>query len=274
MTQSIVRHPINIIRTPIVDGGLFPQTFKEWMNTEFGAIHTIMINDEPWFMASEIAKILGYVKPRNAVYQNTANEDRMIVDLSTALVEGYGKYSINPSRLFINESGLYTLIFGSKLPSAKRFKRWVTHEVLPSIRKYGAYITPEEIERMKSDPSEVDRLLKQLDEAMNQIKEDAPLVEFAKRFMDSDNLISSTTFAKSLGMTCQKWHKMLKKKRILYRDKSGVYQLYAPFVNRDWLQLSMIQFGEKLIMYNKWTPKGFMELTLLLTKTNKNVSAV
>lgn len=111
------------------------QTFS---NSEFGAIRTIMIEEEPWFVGRDVAKSLGYAKPENAVKAHVDDEDK-----STTPIQG----SAYETRVvIINESGLYSLILSSKLPNAKKFKRWVTSEVLPAIRKTGSYsIEPMEL---------------------------------------------------------------------------------------------------------------------------------
>ncbi len=111
------------------------QTFA---NEEFGAVRSLMIEDMPWFVGYDVAKALGYVKPRNAVSVHVDDEDK-----NTALIQGaiQGGTQGNPNMTIINESGLYSLILSSKLPAAKRFKRWVTSEVLPAIRRTGGYGT-------------------------------------------------------------------------------------------------------------------------------------
>lgn len=111
------------------------QTFA---NEEFGAVRSLMIEDMPWFVGYDVAKALGYVKPRNAISVHVDDEDK-----NTALIQGaiQGGTQGNPNMTIINESGLYSLILSSKLPTAKRFKRWVTSEVLPAIRRTGGYGT-------------------------------------------------------------------------------------------------------------------------------------
>lgn len=115
------------------------QTFA---NEEFGAVRSLMIEDMPWFVGYDVAKALGYVKPRNAISVHVDDEDK-----NTALIQGAIQGAIqggtqgNPNMTIINESGLYSLILSSKLPAAKRFKRWVTSEVLPAIRRTGGYGT-------------------------------------------------------------------------------------------------------------------------------------
>ncbi len=102
-------------------------------NSEFGSIRTVTIDGEPWFVGKDIAEALGYVKPTDAVRKRVDDEDRGISKMETPS----GKQNMT----IINESGLYALILSSKLASAKRFKRWVTSEVLPTIRRTGSYNT-------------------------------------------------------------------------------------------------------------------------------------
>ena len=104
-------------------------------NTEFGEIRTMEINGEPWFVGKDIATALGYAKPENAVSNHVDSEDK-----TSTLIQGSGS-NYKSKAIIINESGMYSLILGSKLEGAKRFKRWVTSEILPSIRKTGAYAT-------------------------------------------------------------------------------------------------------------------------------------
>lgn len=101
---------------------------------EFGDIRTVTIENEPWFVGKDVAEALGYAEPRSAVSKKIDEADRGVAEMETPS----GKQNMT----IINESGLYALIFGSKLESAKRFKHWVTSEVLPAIRKTGAYQKP------------------------------------------------------------------------------------------------------------------------------------
>lgn len=104
---------------------------KIFENEEFGKVRTIVVDGEVWFVGKDVAEALGYSDPRSTVSKKVEEEDRGVAEMETP--SGKQKMTI------INESGLYALIFGSKLESAKRFKHWVTSEVLPSIRKTGSY---------------------------------------------------------------------------------------------------------------------------------------
>ena len=100
-------------------------------NPEFGQVRTLTIEEEPWFVGKDVAVALGYGNPRDALRKHIEDEDKGVSQIATPSGE--------QTMTIINESGLYALIFGSKLESAKRFKHWVTHEVLPAIRKTGTY---------------------------------------------------------------------------------------------------------------------------------------
>lgn len=107
------------------------QTFA---NEEFGAVRSLMIEDMPWFVGRDVATALGYAKPQNAIKSHVDADDA----LNQGIIDSMGR---SQPTMLINESGLYSLILSSKLPAAKRFKRWVTSEVLPSIRRTGGYGT-------------------------------------------------------------------------------------------------------------------------------------
>lgn len=106
-------------------------------NAEFGSVRTLTIDNEPYFVGKDVAEILGYSDTAKAIRVHVDEEDKQIFkvdEMATLKTSNYGVY-------VINESGLYSLILSSKLPNAKKFKHWVTSEVLPSIRKHGAYMT-------------------------------------------------------------------------------------------------------------------------------------
>lgn len=107
-------------------------------NAEFGEIRTVMIDGEPWFIGKDVAKALGYENARDALARHIDDEDKRVIQRSEITTLNIS----NRGMTIINESGLYSLIFGSKLDSAKRFKRWVTSEILPSIRQTGTYGQP------------------------------------------------------------------------------------------------------------------------------------
>ena len=115
-------------------------------NEEFGAIRTVKINGEVWFVGKDVAETLGYSNTRKALNDHVDNEEKLD---GVTIRDSIGR---EQKPIFINESGLYALVFGSKLESAKRFKHWVRSEVLPSIREHGTYMTQEFIQKTLDNP--------------------------------------------------------------------------------------------------------------------------
>ena len=128
---------------------------KIFENPDFGIVRTVTINGEPWLVGKDVAEALGYSNTRDALDRHVATEDKNTV------ANPDGKRG-NPNMTIINESGLYALVLSSKLPTARRYKHWVTSEVLPSIRKHGLYATAETAERLLSDPDFVIRLFTEI----------------------------------------------------------------------------------------------------------------
>ena len=126
---------------------------KIFEHPDFGKIRTVTIDDEPYLVGKDVAEVLGYQNGSRDINRHVDEDDRRKV----MIFDG----NQDKETIIINESGLYSLILGSKLPGAKKFKRWVTSEVLPSIRKHGAYMTDETIEQVLSDPDTIIRLTTQ-----------------------------------------------------------------------------------------------------------------
>lgn len=130
------------------------ENIKIFNNAEFGEIRVMLIDDDPWFVGKDIAVALGYNNPQKAIRDHVDEQDRGVNEMDTP----GGKQPI----ITINESGLYSLIFSSKLESAQRFKHWVTHEVLPSIRKHGMYMTDNLLETAIANPDFVIGLIQNM----------------------------------------------------------------------------------------------------------------
>jgi anti-repressor protein len=170
---------------------------KIFENPEFGAVRTMEIDDIVWFVGKDVAEILGYDRPDNAIRSHVDSDDKLMHQISAS-----GQMR---NMVIINESGLYSLILSSKLPSAKKFKHWVTSEVLPSIRKHGAYMTDETFEQALQDPDKLIRILTNLKnerakrkELESKIESDRPKVNFANAVVGSDSVISIGGLAKLL----------------------------------------------------------------------------
>lgn len=164
-------------------------------NEEFGEIRTVVIENEPWFVGRDVATALGYAKPENAIATHVEKEDKY----TTTLKQGNGT-NLTSKTTLINESGIYSLIFGSKLESAKRFKHWVTSEVLPTIRKHGAYMTDEKAFDVLHNAGGLADLLQQAAEQLKQkdiqIEIMKPKALFADAVASSKNSILIGELAK------------------------------------------------------------------------------
>ena len=164
-------------------------------NKEFGKVQIVLRNDEPWFIGKEVAAILGYAAERNAIAAHVDDEDK--------LTHRFSASGQNREMIIINESGLYSLILSSKLPAAQKFKRWVTSEVLPAIRKHGGYLTPDKVEEILTDPDTIISLATQLKEerekraaAEKTIEEQKPKALFADAVSASKTSILIGALAK------------------------------------------------------------------------------
>lgn len=170
------------------------QTFN---NVEFGEVRTIVMNDEPFFVGKDVADILGYKSGSRDINKHVDEEDRH----KTMIFDG----KQNRKTIVINESGLYSLIRFSKLPKAKKFKRWITSEILPTVRKHEAYITTEMVEKAINDPDFIIGLVTKLKEernakeqALKQIEKDKSKVLFADTVTTSHISILIDSLAKIL----------------------------------------------------------------------------
>ncbi len=166
-------------------------------NADFGSVRTLMINDAPYFVGKDVAEILGYTNSSKALADHVDDEDKLNNESLSSLGQRGG--------WLINESGLYSLILSSKMPNAKKFKHWVTAEVLPSIRKHGAYMTPETLEQAILNPDTMIQLCTALKEERekrtvleHQAEKDKPKVLFADAVTASHTSILVGELAKIL----------------------------------------------------------------------------
>ena len=166
-------------------------------NPEFGQIRTIDHDGEPWFVGKDVAAALGYSNQRDALSRHVDGEDKGVVKHDT--LGGAQDLAV------INESGLYSLVLSSKLPTAKKFKRWVTSEVIPFIRKHGGYLTPDKVEELLINPDAVIKMLTAIKDerearqaAEMQIEENRPKVLFADAVSASKQSILIGELAKLL----------------------------------------------------------------------------
>ena len=213
------------------------QVFK---NDRFGEVRTMVINDEPWFVGKDVAEVLGYLNPQKAIRDHVDDEDRLGERI---VLSGQNRMTI-----FINESGLYSLILSSKLPQAKEFKRWVTNEVLPQIRKTGGYIPLNDCE----DSGEImaralmiaQRTIEQKDALIEMQK---PKVRFAEAVTGSDGSILIGELAK---LITQNGYEI------------GRTRLF------DWLRRNGYLFKNSTEPIQKWVEKGLFETKVSIIHTH------
>ena len=196
---------------------------------EFGAIRTMSDErGEPWFCAKDVCDALGYDQTHKAVKRHVEEGDG--TKRPTPTTSGIQQM------LFINESGLYSLILGSKLESARRFKHWVTSEVLPSIRKQGGYmvVRPDESDEMIVARAFqiMQATLQRRDEEIARLK---PKADYADQVLDSVSCLTTTQVAKGMGMTAMELNRILCEKGIQY-GQSGQYLLYASYARQGLAQ--------------------------------------
>ena len=250
------------------------QTFS---NIEFGTVRTVIEDGEPWFVGKDVADILGYKNYRDALRKRVDEEDKGVAKIDTL--------GGDQGMTIINESGLYSLILSSKMPNAKKFRRWVTDDVLKSIRKNGAYATPAAIERWKEDPESLIAVLtayndeKKANRALReevaiqhqQLLEMQPKVTYCDEVLKSSDPINITVIAKDYGWSGQRMNKYLHEKGIQYQLSHETWLLYQKYADKGYTISTTTPYTDSLGMertkiHTKWTQKG----RLFIYETLKN----
>lgn len=232
-------------------------------NTEFGTIRAIEINGEPWFVGKDIAEALGYSNTRDAIAKHVDDEDLNTV----AIRDGIG----NPNTTVLNESGLYSLTLSSKLPTAKKFKRWITSEVLPSIRKHGMYA----VDEVLANPDMLINALMALKEERNknrelidtvavkdqQIAEMTPKVSYYNVILNTPDAVSTSTIAKDYGWSAKRMNKYLHEKGVQYKQGGRIWLLYQKYADKGYTCTKTMPYTGNngdvhSVVYTYWTQAG------------------
>ena len=231
-------------------------------------------NGEPFFVGKDVAVILGYAKPENAIATHVDDEDK-----TTTLIQGSGS-NYKSNAVIINESGLYSLILRSQLPNAKKFKRWVTAEVLPSIRKHGLYAVDEVLnnpdilinalqalkeEREKRASLELETAIQR-----QQIAEMNPKVCYYDKVLACKELVKVTVIAKDYGRSARWLNEKLRELKVQYKQGEQ-WILYQKYAQQGYTQSYTHTYtkpsGEEgSSMITKWTQKGRLFIYDLLKK--------
>ena len=227
-------------------------------NSEFGSVRTVTIENEPWFVGKDVAVALGYKEPAKATREKVDPEDRGVSEIDTP----GGIQDV----VLINESGLYSLVLSSKLESAQRFKRWITSEVIPSIRKHGGYVYDPEKFINENFPSFTEETKKNMildlynvnKQLTAKVEEQKPKVTYCDNILNSPALTPITTIAKDYGMSGKKMNQLLSDFGIQYKRGSSWY-LYQQYADKGYTQSKT--YGEGIVFTNmEWTQKGRMFL--------------
>jgi len=226
-------------------------------------VRTVQIDNEPYFVGKDVASILNYMNTAKAIRDHVDDEDKLSERI---VLSGQSREAI-----LINESGLYSLILSSKLPTAKEFKRWVTSEVLPTIRKHGAYLTDSAIEQTLTDPDYLIRLATQLKTeregrliAEQQVAEDRPKVTYYDKVLANPSLVTITIIAKDYGISGREMNAKLHELGIQYKQ-GKTWLLYSKHQHNGWTQSNTTMVKrkdgtEKAVLNTKWTQKGRLGL--------------
>ena len=211
-------------------------------NKEFGQIRTCMVDGETYFVGKDVASALGYKNTKDALIRHVDVEDKEWSGITTPL--GTQQATV------INESGLYALILSSKLDSARRFKRWVTSEVLPAIRKNGQY----ELEQQNRVLESKNSLLEEITAYQK------PLTDYARIILSSTQTVTITQIAQDYGFSAVRFNELLMRLRIQHKV-GGQWILYSPHLNRGYVQSFSSYFvkpdGEVQVkVHTRWTQSG------------------
>ncbi len=250
---------------------------KIYENAEFGSVRTLEVNGEPYFVGKDVAEILGYQNVSKALADHVDDEDKLNNETLSSLGQRGG--------WLINESGLYSLILSSKLPKAKEFKHWVTSEVLPSIRKHGAYMTDDVLHRAITEPDFLIQLATELKEEQEkrralestvavqsqQITELQPKASYYDVVLNSKDLLSIGKIAKDFGKSAVWLNKWLHEQGIQYKQ-GEIWLLYQKYAEQGYTSTKTQTYnGNDGAVHTKvhtyWTQKGRLFIYDLL-KTN------
>lgn len=239
-------------------------------NEEFGEVRTVLINNEPYFVGKDVALILGYTNPQKALRDHIDEEDKTRNE----------SFTVNGTqRILINESGLYSLILSSKLPNAKKFKHWVTSEVLPAIRKHGMYAIDDLIANpdlgiaalnaLKEEREKNKKLEEKTMIQSQQISEMIPKASYYDVVLNCKDLVSIGSIAKDYGWSAKKMNKILHEKGIQFKQ-GEIWLLYQKYAEKGYTSTKTHTYldsdGQHMKVHTYWTPKGRLFIYDLLKK--------
>ena len=225
-------------------------------NAEFGKVRVVEIDGQAWFVGRDVSGILGYGNGSRDINRHVDPEDRQIYRNGTSEINNRGVIAIN-------EPGLYSLIIGSKLPAAKAFKRWVTSEVLPSIRKHGAYMTDDALRRISEGEGYIDVLLRRLvdeksknDSLNGHIEEMAPKAHYCDAILQCENAVQAGIIAKDYGMGTVAFNKLLHGLKVQFKT-GETWVLYKEHAGKGYTVTRTYHASDRISkIHTYWTQKG------------------
>lgn len=250
---------------------------KIFENEQFGTIRAIEKDGEPWFVAADVCRALELEDVNKAI-------SRLDEDEGTRIEIPHPQ---NPEKCMtvnaVNEPGLYSLVLGSRKPEAKAFKRWITHDVIPSIRKHGAYMTPDTIEKLISNPDTIIQLATALKEeqekrkaleAENEAQRQAiadfqPIKQYVDTILSSDRTLTTTQIAADYDMTARQLNRILHEDGIQHKV-NGQWILYKKHMGKGYTKSKTIQITHNdgrpdTVLNTEWTQKGRLLIHEILT---------
>ena len=236
------------------------QIFK---NAEFGSVRTITVEGEPYFVGKDVAEILGYSNTRKALADHVDEEDKGVTKCDT--LGGVQDLTV------INESGLYSLIMSSKMPNAKKFKRWVTSEVLPTIRRHGLYAMDEVLANpdilinalleLKAERERNANLQAVVAVQNQQMIEMQPKVSYYDVVLNCKDLVAISVIAKDYGWSATKLNQYLQKKGIQYKQGGKIWLLYQKYAEKGYTSTKTHSYpgsdgSTHTKVHTYWTQRG------------------
>lgn len=221
---------------------------KVFQNEEFGEVRSLVINNEPWFVGKDVAKALGYENPSKAIRDHVEEEDKKVgvQNVTPYISDNLGRKQY-PT--FINESGVYSLIFGSKLPTAKKFKHWVTSEVLPTLRKTGKYEIPKDpmsaLKLMFEAQTQTNEKVEKQEQRITKLEENSYLTPGQYNYLSKAVQRRVARVKKELG-----WELHPRQNSQLYRSINRDLDRYIQIKTRS--QLRVKDFDKALEFIENW----------------------
>ena len=256
---------------------------KIFSNQEFGDVRTIVEDDKILFCASDVAKALGYARPANAISQFCPHALKKGIGVETGKKADGTPAMQNVQMNFIPEGDVYRLVVRSKLPTAIKFESWVFDDVIPSIRKHGAYLTPDKIEEVLTNPDTIIRLateLKQereakqkalvaLEQVNKELEEAQPKLTYYDTILNSVGTMTSSQIGADYGMSAIKLNRILNEQKLI-KKVNNQWILYAKYQNQGLTESKTfdVEHGSIVGSYvsTRWTQKGRLKIHEILTK--------